>query len=160
MDGLVEKLVDLVNNFDLSAIFPSVESLIGWVAPATRICVLAAPVIMLIFGLYYLLIPPKEANHIAGYRTYFGMGSVEAWRFTQKIAGFTWSAMGLVLTVVMLIQTRRYNGLMSMELLDSAISCILWEIGCIVVCCLGINITTIVCFDRKGNRRVLKGKKR
>ena len=96
-DSLVERLKTLINEFDPAAFIPEVGSIIGWVELFARVCVMVAPVIMLVLGLIYLLVPPKEANHTLGYRFYFGMGSVEAWRFTQKLAGICWSALGLVL---------------------------------------------------------------
>ena len=84
------------------------------------------------------------------------MGSVDAWRFTQFLAGVVWSALGLILTVVMLLVINGYRDMEIMDMVDSAIVCVLWEIGTIVVCCLGINITAMVVFDRKGNRRAKK----
>ena len=82
-NSLIQDLVDLVNNFDPVSLLPDVSTMFGWVETFCRICVLASPVAMLFFGLWYLLLPPKEANRSAGWRFYFGMGSVEAWRFTQ-----------------------------------------------------------------------------
>ena len=153
MDGIVEKLVQLVNEFDLTKFIPEVNSILGWVETLVRIFVMAAPICILGFGLFFLFLPPKEANHRAGYRTYFGMGSVEAWRFTQRLAGIVWSALGMILTVIMFIVINGYRNMDMMEMVNSAVVCVLWEIGLIIVCCLGINITTAVMFDRKGNRR-------
>ena len=117
MDGLIEKLVDLINNFDPVSYLPDISSIVGWAQLFVRLCVLAAPVIMLIFGLSYLLLPAKEANHMMGYRFYFGMGSVPAWRFTQKLAGIVWSGLGLVLSVIMLLIS---GGFAKLELKCSA----------------------------------------
>ena len=124
-----------------------------------RIFVMAAPICILVFGLWFLFLPPKEANHRAGYRTYFGMGSVEAWRFTQFLAGIVWSALGLILTVVMLLISNGYRNMEMMDMVGNAITCVLWEIGTIVVCCLGINITALVLFNRKGQRRGKKNRR-
>ena len=159
MDDFIPDLIDLINNFDPAAYLPKVDSILGWIEILIRVCVMAAPVIMLAFGLSYLLLPPKEANHKAGYRFYFGMGSVEAWRFTQFLAGIVWSAMGLILTIVMFIVINGYRNMDMMDMVNSAITCVLWEIGCIIVGCLGINITAMVVFDRKGVRRSKKSKK-
>ena len=87
------------------------------------------------------------------------MGSVEAWRFTQFLAGVVWSAVGLILSVVMLLVTNGYREMDMMDMVNNAIVCVLWEIGCIVLCCLGINITALVVFDRKGVRRSKKRRK-
>ena len=98
-NSLIDKLVDLVNNFDPASFIPEVTTMFGWVETFCRLCVLAAPVGMLFFGLWYLLLPPKEANHSVGWRFYFGMGSVEAWRFTQRLAGIFLGVVGLVIVV-------------------------------------------------------------
>ena len=156
MEGIIEQMKQLVNEFELSNFIPAVDSILGWIEILVRIFVMAAPICILVFGLCFLFLPPKEANHRAGYRTYFGMGSVEAWRFTQFIAGLVWTAIGLILTIVMLLVINGYRNMDMMEAVNSAIVCVLWEIGCIVVGCLGINITALVIFDRKGNRRSKK----
>lgn len=164
MDGLIEKLVDLVNNFDPVSYLPDISSIVGWVEILVRICVMAAPLIMLVFGLCYLLLPAKEANHEVGYRFYFGMGSVDAWRFTQKMAGIAWGALGLVLSIVMFLISGSFRGMDGMQMLDKAITCILWEIGLMALCCIVINIVLIIRYDRKGclrseNRRIRREKK-
>ena len=156
MDDIIETLKKLVNEFDLANFIPEVDSILGWVETLVRIFVMAAPICILAFGLFFLFLPPKEANHSAGYRTYFGMGSVDAWRFTQFLAGVVWSGVGLILTVVMLIVVNGYRNMEMMDMVNSAVVCVLWEIGSIVVSCLGINITAAVVFDRKGNRRAKK----
>ena len=159
MDGIVEKLVQLVNEFDLTKFIPEVDSILGWVETLVRLFVLAAPICILGFGLFFLFLPPKEANHRASYRTYFGMGSIDAWRFTQFLAGIVWSALGLILTIVMALVVNGYRNMDMMDMVNNAIVCVLWEIGCIVLCCLGINITALVVFDRKGVRRSKKRRK-
>ena len=159
MDGIIEQMKQLVNEFDLANFIPAVDSILGWIELLVGILVMAAPICILGFGLFFLFLPPKEANHRAGYRTYFGMGSVEAWRFTQFLAGIVWSALGLILTVVMLLVCSGYRDMDAMDMVNSAITCVLWEIGTIAVCCLGINITALVVFDRKGVRRAKKNKK-
>lgn len=159
MDGIIEQMKQLVNEFDFANFIPAVDSILGWIELLVRLFVMAAPVCVLVFGLWFLFLPPKEANHRAGYRTYFGMGSVEAWRFTQFLAGIIWSAVGLILSVVMLLVTNGYREMDMMDMVNNAIVCVLWEIGCIVLCCLGINITALVMFDRKGVRRSKKRRK-
>lgn len=153
MDDFIPDLIDLINNFDPAAYLPKIDSILGWIEIMVRVCVMAAPVIMLVFGLSYWLLPPKEANHEAGYRFYFGMGSVEAWRYTQKLAGIVWSALGLVLSVVMFLVSGGFRGMDGMQMLDKAVACILWEIGLMAVACITINIILIVRYDRKGNLR-------
>ena len=160
MEDIIEQMKQLVNEFDFANFIPAVDSILGWIEMLVRIFVMAAPICILAFGLFFLFLPPKEANHRAGYRTYFGMGSVEAWRFTQFLAGIVWSAIGLILTIVMLLVINGYRGMDMIDVVNSAITCVLWEIGCIVVGCLGINVTAFVIFDRNGKRRAKKSRRR
>ena len=153
MDTMIEKLVDLVNNFDPVSYLPKIDSILGWADLFARVCVMAAPLIMLLCGLRYLLLPPKEANHEAGYRFYFGMGSVNAWLFTQKFAGIVWSSLGLILSVIMFFVTSAFGQMDLMKMVDKAVLCILWEIGISVLSILVINLTLIIRYDRKGNVR-------
>ena len=153
MDSTIEKLVDLVNNFDPISYLPDITSILGWADLFARICVMAAPVIMLLCGLRYLLLPPREANHEAGYRFYFGMGSVDAWRFTQKLAGIVWSAIGLILSVTMFLITGSFGQLDLMEMVDKAVVCIFWEIGLILVSYIAINLTLVIRYNRHGDLR-------
>ncbi len=156
MEDLIPKLVDLINNFDPATLLPKVDSILGWIELAVRLCVMAAPVIMLVFGLTYWFLPAKEANHEAGYRFYFGMGSVDAWRFTQKLAGIVWTGLGFILSVVMFFVSSGFRGMDGTQMLDKAVGCILWELGLMAVACLAINIILIVRYDRKGNLRASK----
>ena len=157
-ESMIDSWIELVNEFDYAKFMPELSSILGWVELFARLCVIAAPIAMLGFGLWYLLLPPKEANHSAGYRFYFGMGSVEAWRFTQRLAGICWSGLGLILTIVMVLISNGFRDMDAMAMAHKAVTCILWEIGLMAVCCLGINVTLCVLFDRKGNRRQWKRK--
>ncbi len=153
MEDTIAKLVDLINNFDPVSYLPDITSILGWADLFARICVMASPVIMLICGLRYLLLPPREANHEAGYRFYFGMGSVKAWRFTQLLAGIVWTAIGLILSVTMFLITGAFGQLDLMEMVDKAVVCILWEIGLILASYIAINLTLIIRYNRHGEVR-------
>ena len=102
----VEELLDIesikaaLDGFDPAVLLPDLSKVFDSLAPICRFAVLIGPVILLILGLSYLILSPKEANHYLGYRCYFGMGSEYAWRFTQRLAGFLFTGTGLVLTVV------------------------------------------------------------
>ena len=73
MDGIIETMKQLVNEFDFANFIPAVDSILGWVETLVRIFVMAAPICILAFGLYFLFLPPKEANYSAGYRTYYDL---------------------------------------------------------------------------------------
>ena len=149
----MDALKSLLTEFDPAAFVPELDTVIGWLELTLRIAVLAGPIVLLVMGLQFLLLPPKEANHIAGYRFFWGMGSVQAWKFTQRLAGMGWTALGLLMTLVMLLITNGYRDMNTVDMAYNAISCIAWEIGLAAVSCLLINIVVMILFDFKGNPR-------
>ena len=148
-----EDIKVLMDNFDPAALLPDLTTVVGKVEFITRLAVMAGPVVLLTLGILYFFAAPKEANYRFGYRCYFGMGSEEAWRFTQRFAGLVWGVLGLVLTVVMLIITGSFAGNPIMDIIGKGAKCLLWEAGLILVSILGINLTAMLCYDRKGLRR-------
>ena len=148
-----EDIKVLMDNFDPAALLPDLTTVVGKVEFITRIAVMAGPVVLLTLGILYFFAAPKEANYRFGYRCYFGMGSEEAWRFTQRFAGLVWGVLGLVLTVVMLIITGSFAGNPIMDIIGKGVKCLLWEGGVILVSVLVINVTAMLCYDRKGLRR-------
>jgi len=148
-----EDIKVLLDNFDPASLLPDLTTLPGLVATLTRFAVMAGPIVLLIMGILYFLVSPKEANYHFGYRCYYGMGSEEAWRFTQRLAGIVWAVLGLVLTVLMLLITGGYGKKAIADILSSGLSCLFWEIGLTAVSCLAINVTVMILFDRKGLRR-------
>lgn len=149
----IDDLKSLMDGFDPAALLPEIDTVLGKIELLTRIAVMAGPVILLILGLLYLFLSPKEANYRFGYRCYFGMGSVNAWRFTQRIAGLIWSALGLVLTVVILLVCSSFRGKEAVQMLSTALTCLAWQAGLALVSSLAINILAAVFFDSKGQRR-------
>lgn len=149
----MEDLKSAVDGFDITALIPSLGDLLEKLAPLMRLLVLAGPVALLGFGLYYMFWAPKEANHRAGYRFHYGMSRVRVWRFTQRLAGLVYAPLGLVLTVVMGILCIFFGNMEPPEMVWMAAKCILWEAVLIAIATLAINITVIVCYDGEGNRR-------
>ena len=138
---------------NIGSLIPSLESLLGTLDLLARVFVMAGPLALLGLGLYYFLLPPKEANYSAGYRFRYGMSKVKVWRFMQRIAGMVYSGVGLVLTVVMAIICISFGGMEAEEMLWTAAKCILWELGIIAFASLAINVTVIVFYDSQGNSR-------
>ena len=149
----MDQIMSLLKDFDPSAFLPKLNTVLGWVELIVRIAVMAGPLILLFFGLLSFLAPPKEANHKMGFRALWGMGSVEAWQFTQRLAGICWCVMGIVLTVVMAVICNGFRGMEMMAMVGVAAKCLLWELILVAVVYLGINITTIILFDWDGYRR-------
>lgn len=149
----IEDFKGLMDEFDPASLLPELDTVISKIAFIARIAVLVGPVILLLMGLIYLVAAPKEANYILGYRCYYGMGSEEAWRFTQRIAGMVFGALGLILTVVMYLISGSFATMEVMDLLWKAVYCLLCEVGLIAAACIGINITAATFFDGKGYPR-------
>ena len=151
--GFMDKLAELVANFDIANILPELDSFLGWMELLIRLAVMAGPLLVLIFGCIYFFMPPKEANHSLGYRFYWGMGSEYAWRFTQRLAGFVWMIAGGLLTLVMFFVTVAVGGKDLAQMGYDAVICLFWELGVIVVACLAIDVVVLLRYDRKGNVR-------
>ena len=150
---MIDFVKSLLTDFDPAKIFPDLNKLFEVMELILRVAVLAGPLCLLGFGLWYLLAPAKEANHYVGYRFYWGMSSVEVWQFTQRLAGLVWTGLGLVMTVVMAIICNGYRDLAQDAMLYSALKALGWELGLIIASILAINITVTVLFDSKGYRR-------
>ena len=148
-----DSVTGFLDDFDISKLLPDLGTMLGKVDLVLRIGVLLAPLVILALGLLYFLTPPKEANHSFGYRFYWGMGSVDAWRFTQRLAGIVWGLLGLGLTVAAVLVTNGYPDMNAMEMAYNAISHILLQIALAFGSCIIMNIVLFVMFDRKGRRR-------
>ena len=148
-----EDIKILMDNFDPASLLPDLSSMTGIVATVTRLAVLAGPIVLLIMGLLYFFAAPKEANYRFGYRCYFGMGSEEAWRFTQRVAGILWAALGLVLSLLMLFITGSYGSKEIVDVIGSGLKCLIWEVVLTALSCLAINAAVMLRYDRKGLRR-------
>ncbi len=144
---------ELMDAFDPASLLPELDTITGWIDLIARIAVMAGPIVVAVMGLAYLLIAPKEANHHFGFRTWFGMGSVEAWRFTQRLAGIVLGALGIGMTAVMFFIVNGFGDLPIMDMMSRALVCLLWEIGLTAASCLGVSITAMVLFDSQGYLR-------
>ena len=154
-----EDIKVLMDNFDPASLLPDLTTVVGKVEFITRIAVLIGPIVLLILGVAYLFFSPKEANYYFGYRCYYGMGSVQAWRFTQRLAGIVLGGLGLVLTGVMLVVSGGFGAMETMDMAWRALSCVLWEAGLAAAAVLAINITATLTFDKRGEYRNRKKKK-
>jgi len=149
----LDSIKGFFDNFELDSLLPDLGTLLGKLELLMRILVIAGPVVMVILGLVYLFAAPKEANHHFGYRCYFGMGSVDAWRYTQRIAGITWTGLGAILSVVMLIISGSFADLNAIDMVTKAIFCVLWQAGLLLLAHFVIRTIVAVRFDRHGEYR-------
>ena len=138
---------------NLGDLLPKLNTLTGWVQWLISLAVSVGPVCILVLGLIYLFIPPKEANHVAGYRTYFGMGSIKAWRFTQRLSGIIMTVTGLILTIIAYSAVKKFADMDLMEMGEKAFSLIKGQVICAFVIYVFMFLLTAVLFDRKGYPR-------
>ena len=148
-----EDIKVLMDNFDPASLLPDLGTVVGKVEFITRIAVLVGPIVLLTMGILYFFASPREANYRFGYRCYFGMGSEEAWRFTQRFAGLVWAALGLILTIFMAVISGGFAGQPIMDTIGAGVKCLFWEIGLTALSCLAINIVVTLRYNSKGYRR-------
>ena len=153
-----EAVKALMDNFDPASLLPDLGSIFGWMELVCRIAVLIGPILVAAMGIAYLLFAPREANHYFGYRTYFGMGSVEAWRFTQRLSGIVLGLLGLALTGIMLVVSGGFAAMEVMDMVWLALKLLLIEAALVLLANIAISLTAMLRFDRKGEYRKKKKK--
>ena len=149
----IESIKAIMDGFDPASLLPDLSKVFDSLAPLCRFAVLIGPVVLLLLGLSYLILTPKEANHYLGYRCYFGMGSEYAWRFTQRLAGFLFTGAGLALTVVMFAISVSFPYMQLPEMVWKAAACLVVELVAAVLLVLIVNLSAAFRFDRKGRHR-------
>ena len=155
----IDDFKGLMDGFEPASLLPELDSIFSKFEPAARILVLVGPVVLILMGLMYLFAVPKEANYYLGYRCYYGMGSVEAWRFTQRLAGIVFGALGVVLLITMVVISGGIEKLEVMDLLWRTIYCVGGEAAAALIATLAVNIVVTVRFDSRGDLRKNKVKR-
>ena len=152
----IESIKELMDSFDPASLLPEMGDIFSFITTVCQIAVMVGPIILLTLGLAYLFFSPREANYYFGYRCYFGMGSVEAWRFTQRLAGIVLGVVGLILAGVMLVMSLGFPGMDTMEMVWKAFWCLIWQAILALIANAAIWIAAAVRFDAKGNYRKKK----
>lgn len=149
----MEKITELLNNFSLEKYIPKLDTLMGWIQWLVSLAVRLGPICILVLGIIYFLIPPKEANRKAGFRTYFGMGSVIAWNVTQRLAGILMIPTGLVLTIIAFVKVSKFPDYDLMTMADAAFQAVKGQAICALIIYVLMFLLTAVLFDRNGDCR-------
>ena len=152
----IDSIKELMDGFDPAALLPELDTVFGKIELVCRIAVMIGPVLLILLGLTYLFLAPKEANHYLGYRCYYGMGSVQAWRFTQKLSGIVLGGLGLVLTAVMVFMMMSFRGMEVQAMLWRAVKCLIWQAALALLANLAINAAAFFLFDSRGDFRSKK----
>lgn len=148
-------LKTLISDFDLMAILPDLADLMDWIVKGVNIALIIGPVVLAVMGLWYLLLPTREANYVVGYRFFWGMGSVKSWKFTQRLAGLVWLIMGVKMAREAYDNRAQLEALETIELMYTAIETILRQVGTVIISCVIINVVIFLLFNFKGNYRRL-----
>ena len=152
----MDKIMDLLNNISLEKYIPKLDSVLDLTQKAIELAVRIGPLCILVLGLIYLLIPPREANRHFGFRTYFGMGSIPAWQFTQRVAGMIMTLVGLILLLIAKGAVKNFAGMDLMQMSEKAFALIKTQIIWVLIIYVFMFLLTAVMFDRKGNFRLRK----
>ena len=141
------------SEMNLGALLPSVGFVVGLIEFALWLLVLAGPLTLLGFGLLYRYRPPAEANYGVGYRFWWGMASLDAWKYTQHLAGVIWTILGAALSAVMLIVCIVLQCLDTMTMVIGCAVCLGIELILVAAACITINVLVMKKFDKDGYRR-------
>jgi len=145
----ITKLFDL----DLAKFVPAMPVFLGGVRALLVLAILAGPILMLALGGMYLLRPAPEANFKYGFRTYFGMGSIEAWRFSQKMAGLAFGGLGALLLLIMFIVVLTFFKKDLFQIANTAIVCLIWQAVLALIARIAVGVMCYIYFDKEGNRK-------
>ena len=149
----IESIKELMDAFDPAALLPELGDIFSTITTICQIAVMVGPILLLVLGLAYLFFSPKEANYYFGYRCYFGMGSVEAWRFTQRLAGIVLGLSGLILSGIMLLLSAGFPDMTPVEMVWRAFWCLIWQAVIALLANGGIWLAAFARFDARGNFR-------
>ena len=145
----------LISDFDLMAILPDLADVMDWIVKGVNIALIIGPVLLAVMGLWYLLLPTREANHVVGYRFFWGMGSVKSWKFTQRLAGAVWLYLGIDMARSAYDNRAQLEAMETIDLMYTAIEQILHQVGTVIISCIAINVVIFLLFNFKGNFRRL-----
>ena len=149
----LESIKEMMDAFDPAALLPELDSVFSLVATVCKVAILAGPIVLLVLGLAYLFLSPKEANYYFGYRCYYGMGSVQAWRFTQRLAGIVLGGLGLVRPGGSRVASVGFGSMDAEARVWRAAGCMILEAVATIAGIVFINVTAAMNFDKKGEFR-------
>lgn len=149
----MDEILSFMKEFELDQMMPPMEEFLGNLEGIVRLVVLAAPLVLLVLGLWYFFLPPKEANHQVGFRTYWTMGSVEAWRYAQRLSGMFYMVLGGVLLIVMAVISIGFDGMEAEKMATTALICVIVEAVLALAAWIAVNILVMKAYDKDGNRR-------
>lgn len=149
----MDKILSFFKEFEPEKLMPPLETFLSDLEGLARLVVLAAPLVLLVLGLWYFFLPPKEANYSVGFRTYWTMGSVEAWEYAQRLAGMLYMVLGGVLLIVMAVISIGFDGMEAGKMMNTALVCVIVEAVLAIGAWVAVNVLVMKAYDKDGNRR-------
>lgn len=147
-------IISFLKTFDIAKLLPNMGTFLTGIEVWMVVLMMVGPLLMLGLGLLYYYKPPKEANFSWGFRTYFSMGSVEVWQFTQALAGKIWTLLGAALSVVVLVLSILLCVTCSARgVTIGAVWIVSIELALVVASWVWINSIVLKFYDKEGTRR-------
>ncbi len=147
------KFITGLFDLDLSWLVPEIGGFMGMVKFLMVLSMLAGPILLLTYGLLYMFKPAPYANYRFGYRTYFGMGSTEAWQYSQRIAGLAFTALGGVMLVAMIVVMCFFGKRDLLQNMTTAAICLSVQAVALLITRAVLAIVVSLYFDAFGDRR-------
>ena len=146
--------ISKIFNLDFAALVPELPKFLRFLRTLMALCLVAGPIIMMLQAALYLFKPAPEANFMRGYRTYYGMGSTAAWKFSQKIAGLVFGGLGSLLLIAMFIVILCFKGKSMMWVAITAMICLIIQVVLLIAARVTVAILCGRFFDKNGERRL------
>ena len=137
----------------LDKIVPKLNTLLSDIRLWIGLLLYVGPVLLIVLGLFFIFLSPKEANHRLGYPSIYGMGSVPAWKFSQKLGGMVLGGLGLVLLIIALIVSATVSGKELNDVMETVFAWLIVQASGTLLAYIGVEITLIVRYDLAGNLR-------
>lgn len=140
----MDAIMNLLGNFDPTALLPDISFTFGLVTLFARLAILVIPALILLFGFLYYFKPVNEPSRKFGYRALFTTKDPEAWRFVQHLAGLVYLILGGVMMLAMLIVSIILIGKDTMAVLTTAAICMIIDAILTFLSFAGINIFMVI----------------
>ena len=150
----MEAITAFLESFDIAKLLPELGAFISDLRFWAGLFLLIGPLVMLALGAWYFFLPTNEANHYIGFRCRSGMGSVQAWRYAQRLAGMFYMVAGGLLTVLSVIMIVVLALAEPMAMATTAL--IVMILQAIAAVALWVVLQALIGkhFDKEGNRKL------
>ena len=114
---------------------------------------LLVPLIMVLFGLYFVKKAPKNINYIFGYRTDMSMKNKDTWSFAHKYCGKLWLIIGTLLLLVTLVAACLLIGKAEDTVGNVSLIICMLQLIFLIIPIIPTEMALRRTFDKNGNRK-------